>query len=77
MILNRIYIFILGMWKTLIELYDDSCVGRWIAKICSFFGRKCESSRILVWFKNCFMSTKYVGMSFTAKLISFPFSVLK
>ena len=77
MILKRIYIFILEICKTFIEYYDNSCVGRCMSGICSFFGRKCADSRILTRFRNSFMSARYVSVSTASGVISFPFKVLK
>ncbi len=77
MILKRIYIFILEIWKTLITYYDNSLIGRGIAGISSFFERRCMQSRILSRFKARFMSTDYVKSSVAFKIISLPFTILK
>lgn len=77
MILKRIYIFIIQLWKTLITYYDNSLIGRGIAGVCNFFGKKCDESRTLSRFKDKFMNTEFAQNSFTFKLISFPFTILR
>lgn len=77
MILKRVYIFIIQIWKTLLAYYDNSLIGRSIAGVCNFFAKKCDESRILSRFKGGFMNTEFAQHSFTIKMISFPFTLLK
>ena len=77
MIVNCLYIFIVTVWKKLVAYYDNSIIGRFVARVCNFFGSKCSESKILFRFKESFMNTKFVQHSITSSIISFPFTLLK
>jgi len=77
MIISKLYILILSVWKSIVNLYDNSLISSAISSICAFFYKKSQQSLTGTYFKNRFASTDYVSESIAGKLISLPFTICR
>lgn len=77
MLMKNIYIQLLSWWNFMLLCYDESVVGKAIARVCNFFGNSCKESPLLNRFKTGLLPMKYVKTSFFARLVSLPFALVK
>ncbi|MBQ8587906.1 MAG: O-antigen ligase family protein [Clostridia bacterium] len=77
MIISKLYILIISVWQSIVNLYDNSMISSAIARICGFFSKKSHQSLAGTYFENRFASTDYVSESIAGKLISLPFTLCR
>ncbi len=77
MIISKLYILIISVWKSIVNLYDNSLISSAIAGVCGFFSKQSHQSLTGSYFSKRFASTNYVSNSITAKLIALPFTLCK
>lgn len=77
MVLKKLYIQLITLWKNLMVSYDNSIIGKTLSKICTFFEKEAGSSSVLRYFREKFLDMSLIRYSIIGKIISLPFTILR
>ena len=77
MLLKRLYLWLVTVWKYLVNSYDDSILGKAISKTSGYFQSRIRTSVIFTYLRERFFDMSIAKHSIAAKLAFLPPSLLR